>query len=335
MLDPLQRESLVLEAVRALLEAGTSGGDVSAAMASMVAATSSLHLCNLDDWERKLRAELLQVERRSDSPRWKFWSRRERFASWLDLCSANGFRRERILRSASNGAPSSFIFALALRRLNDWVPEVRAAARERLPVWAERSAPEDVVDALWYTFTYWGSWGRLEDADRALLVALTSIEKVACALEARIQHASAGPAAHVLSQAGRGPALDSWLPELAHAAVQPSVRAKAYRCLLEGRVVWTVGRRWIWTQIQWCKGRFEYVLAERPLPKCERLLDLLGRAMDDRSPLVRRVAAEFFITHLGLVGDDAPAIALRFASDSNPTVAERGRYALTQLEGQP
>lgn len=181
MPNQLERESLVLGAVRKLLEAGVSGGDAAEAMASLVAETSSLSLSNLDEWERKLRTELWQAERRPPSPRWKFWNRAERFASWLDLCSGDGFRRERILRSVSNAAPNGFFFAFALRRLNDWVPEVRAAAREHLPHWAERSAPEHVVDALWYTFAHWGSWGRLEEADRQLLVALTSIDKIASA----------------------------------------------------------------------------------------------------------------------------------------------------------
>jgi hypothetical protein len=332
MPNQLQRESEVLGAIRDLLEAGATGGKVADAMASVVAETSSLTMANLDEWERKIRTELWQAERTAPSPGWKFWNRAERFASWLDLCSGDGFRRERILRSVSHGAPNGFFFALALRRLNDWVPEVRAAARERLPYLSQCTAPEHVVDAIWYTLTHWDSWGRMQEADRQLLLELTSLGEVAPALKARILNASAGPASHVLAQTGRGPALDAWLVELARAAAQPSVRAKAYRCLFEERVVWTVGRRWLWTQIQWCKGRFELVLAERTLPRHDDILELLRAALNDRSPRVRRVAAEFVIKRLDLIGADARPIALRLASDTNATVAERGRHALTLLD---
>jgi transposase len=327
-----QQESTVLGAVRALLDATASGNRFADAMASVVAETSSLPLARLDEWERKVRAELWLAARRSPSPSWKFWSSPDRFASWLDLCSGDGFRRERILRSLSDGAPNSFFLVLALRRLNDWVPEVRAAARERLPLLSERSNPEHVVDALWYTFAHWSSWGRLEEVDRQLLVELTSNGQVAPLLKSRIHQASAGPAAYVLTQAGRGPGLDAWLAELARTAVQPSVRAMAYRSLFDERMVWTVGRRWIWTEVQWCKGRFEPVVAERILPRTEGLRQLLGLAMGDRSAQVRRVAAEFVFKHLDLLGPEAHPIALRLASDSNATVAERGRFALKLLD---
>jgi hypothetical protein len=328
----LQREPEVIGAVRALLEAGASGRSVAEAMAAVVAATSSLPLANLDEWERKLRTELWHADGRPPFPGWKLPNRPERFASWLDLCSGDGFRRERILRSLSDRAPNAFFLALALRRLNDWVPEVRSAARDRLPHLSARSAPEHVVDALWYTFAYWSSWGRAGDADQQVLIGLMSIGNVAAALKLRIRQATAGPASHVLSQAGRGSTLDESLPELAGTAIQPSVRAKAYRSLFEERVVWTVGRRWVWTQLQWCKGRFEPVLAERQLPKTEHISELLKAALNDRSPRVRRVAAEFLISHPDLFDSDARGIAVRLAADSNATVAERGRYLLKILE---
>jgi hypothetical protein len=53
--------------------------------------------------------------------------------------------------------------------------------------------------------------------------------------------------------------------------------------------------------------------------------------MADRSPVVRRVAAEFLIRELPSLGDDALAFAQRLAADRNPTVAQRGRFALQRL----
>jgi hypothetical protein len=172
----------------------------------------------------------------------------------------------------------------------------------------------------------------MEEADRQLLVDLTSVGTVASVLSVRIRRAAGGPAAHVLAQAGRGPALDPYLTEFASAAVQPSVRAKAYRCLLEERMVWIAGRRWKWTEIQWCKGRFEPVIAERALPRTGRLLELLTNAVKDRSAFVRRVAADFAISRPDVVRTEAPDFAARLATDANATVAERGRYLMTLLD---
>lgn len=235
------------------------------------------------------------------------------------------------VRSLTERAPNGFFFALALRRLNDWVPQARAAAREHLHQLAARSAPEHVVDALWHTLAHWSSWGRMEDVDRTVVVALLSIRDVALGLKSRIMQATAGPATHVLSQAGRAPALDEWLAELATSGIQPSVRAKAYRCLLEGRVVWVIGRKWRWTDVKWCKGRFEPVLGERATIERVRPLDFVRAASADTSPLVRRVAADFLVSQPASIGADAPVLAKQLASDPCAYVAERGRFALGML----
>jgi len=57
----------------------------------------------------------------------------------------------------------------------------------------------------------------------------------------------------------------------------------------------------------------------------------LGAAMADRSPMARRVAADFFIRELPSLGENALPLAQRTASDTSPSVAERGNFALKQL----
>jgi len=331
MSDRLNNEAAVLAAIERLLTAGTAGDDVADALALLVAETSLIPLNNLDAWESIIRTQLWAFERKPTPAWWKFRKRRTDFASWLDLCSGNGFRREGIIRTLSGGAPNAFFLTVAVRRLNDWVPQVRAAAREHLSRLAERSDPEHVVDALWSVLAHCDSWGRMEDADRQALGDLISIKRVAIALGSRIMAATAGPVTRILSQAGRVLALDSYLDEFAAAAIQPSVRAKAYRCLLEERVVWVVGRKWRWTDVKWCEGRFEPVVDERALAKNVNFLDCLRMAVVDRSALVRRVAAEFLIKDLGSIGDEAAIFAERLASDRSKYVAERGRFALARL----
>jgi hypothetical protein len=331
MSEDLRHKEAVMAAVNRLLTAGLSGDDVAGALDLLAAETSMIPLNKLDSWERMIRAELWTFERKPTSFWWKFRKRRAGFASWLDLCSGDGFRRERIIRSLSGGAPNAFFLALAVRRLNDWVPQVRAATREYLPRLAECSDPEQVVDALWHVLAHCGSWGRMEDGDRQALADLISIERIAFALGSRILVATAGPVTQILSQASRVPALDHRLKEFAEAAIQPCVRAKAYRCLLEGRMAWVAGRKWRWTDLKWCKGRFEPVIEERAISERVDFLACLREALVDRSALVRRVAAEFLIKELKSIGDEADGFAEHLASDPSPYVAERGRFALASL----
>ena len=171
----------------------------------------------------------------------------------------------------------------------------------------------------------------MERKDWDVLEQLISIEPVAIAIKSRITDSASGPASLILAQAGRSSVLDRWLEEIASYAIQPSVRARAYRSLFEQRMVWVVGRRWVWTDLKWGKGRLEPVLGERSFPVKTPFLDILTQGLGDRSPMVRRVAAEFLIKHLDAIGVDSFRMAERLASDPSPYVAARGRFALERL----
>lgn len=327
MSSRLPNETAVVSAIRHLLAAAAAGRGVAEAQTSLITETNRVPLESLERWERTIRSEMWLAADQSPTPRWKFWSRSARFLSWLDLCSGDGFRRERILRSASGGQPNAFFLALAIRRLNDWVPQVRAAAREHVPGLVENSDPGCVADALWTTFAHWEQWARIEDRDRDLLGNFLENERVANAFKERLIEAVAGPAAEVLAQAGRSLALDPLLPEIAVHGKQPSVRARACRSLLEGRVTWSTGRTWVWTDVQWCKGRFVPVFRDRPISQPIPARQAFRIALADRSPRVRRIAADRLITNPESAGSDARTYAERLANDSSSYVAERGRFA--------
>lgn len=325
----------VARTIYRILHSDSGGSDLDGVMAKLVAATSTLPLTSLDLWERSIRAALWDREgsyRPGGGVTWKDSGSPPR---WLDLCSGDGFKRERMLRSATDGAPNGLFFTLAVRRLNDWVPQVRVAARECLPSIARRTDPAYIVDALWATLPHFTSWGHLDTAGKETLVDLIAIDQVSHTFIARMIQATTGPAALILNQAGRTPVLDPWLDKIAATAVQPSVRAKAYRCLLEGRIVWVAGRQWTWIDIRWCKGRFEPILEHRLITTPAAFLPLLTRAMADRSAVVRRVAAESLSQRLEVVGPQARLLAERLLSDRSPSVADYGRFVLSQLDKIP
>lgn len=332
MLNLLSDANAVLSALRKLLSVGASDSEAAEAMALFAAETKSLQLKNLDAWERAVREELWVAEQNQRRTLWKPWARPHRFACWLDLSSHDGRKRESALRVISGGAPSPFLFALALRRLNDWVPQVRTAARATLPRVALNSKPQDVADALWSLLAHWNTWGRMESADRDVVIGLTAIDAVAYALRSKVLHATTGASAQVLSQCVRSPRFDQWIGEFAKDAAQPVVRARAYRWLLEGRAAWTIGREWKWTDLKWCKGRFESVFESRPIAASDAFLVTLSAAIADKSAVVRRVAAEFVIREVRSLGEHASSFARQLSSDASPSVAERGRFALKLLD---
>jgi len=330
MLQHMENKDKVLSAVRQFARSVNASDKTVADMSLLADATSHLSLTNLDVWERLLRWEFSNALKTSTSSIWKFWTKSTSSLTWMDLCSENGFNRQKTLHSLG-AAPNSFFFALAVRRLNDWVPQVREAAREKIPEIAKNTDPEFVVDALCAILPHWHSWGRMEDRDKRTLMDISSTEKVANLLKSRIISATAGPMTSILAQVGRTETLDRYLFEIAKNSIQPSVRAKAYRSLLEKKMVWHAGQKWKWTDKQYCKGRFEPIVCERTLSIASPFIETLELAVKDRSPMVRRVAGEMLIRKLKIIGAESIKLAELLASDSSPSVAERGKFALDRL----
>ena len=301
-------------------------------MSSLVEATSQLPLSNLDYWERLIRLEFSSALDSSSRSKWKVLSKSSLPLTWLDLISWDGYKREKALRTISGAAPNSFFFALAIRRLNDWVPQVRKAARQKLPLIVKESEPVHVIDALCITLLNWNSWGRIEDQGTQVLLEIISNEKIGSAIKLKLISSASGPMASLFTQVGRTSVLDKYIKEIAENAIQPSVRANAYRSQFEKRMAWVEGRKWEWTDIQYCKGRLIPIISERKLTITTPLIELLKKSSGDRSAIVRRISAEFLIRELETLGEEAQQLARVFSLDKSPSVSERGKFALKKLE---
>lgn len=320
----------VRRALRSALAAHSQTGDASSAMASFVDLTRAVPLVRLEDWEQAISVALLHRQRDVDPSGLRARALHD-VPPWLALCSGNGYQREAAIRALAGGAPNALFFALLLRRMNDWVSNVRCAARDVLPRVAARSDPHHVAEALWVVFRSWITWGRMTPAERDVLLGLVDLEPIALALKSRIIRATVGPAPQLLSQFLRSLVFVPWLREFSRDAVQPAVRAKAFRWLLAGQAVWVVRTEWVWTDKTWCKGRFEPVFESRSIPIEEPFHETLERAIADRSAMVRGVAVEFLIRNLHTLGERAQPFGERLAADADAAVARRGRYAMKML----
>lgn len=328
MLHDEEVEKVILKAVRKFATAVRNRRSDYSGMAELISLTSQLPMRNLDYWERLIRSEYSSIVDATATTQW--WRRtaiKDRPLTYIDIFSWDGYKRERALRTLVKAAPNGFFVAFALRRLNDWVPEVRRAARETLPQLADLTEIEHVVDAIVATFMYWGSWSRMGILEKQVLLDIATSETTMHVFKQKIIEESAGPMATLLGQMGRSSAIDSFLPEIALASVQPSVRAKAYRSLMEGKMKWLEGRKWVWTDVRYCEGRMIPIISERTINLHTDFLDNLNAAAADKSTAVRKVAAELFISKLNEYGDEAESLAKMFVQDSCQAVAERGRFA--------
>lgn len=327
-------ENTIISAVRNFSASINVQRKVVADTSELANLTIDLPLTNFDYWEKLIRTEYTNSLSNHVKPKLPFWSRwfqPKELLTWLDIISSDGYRREKALRAISGGAPNAFFFSLVLRRLNDWVPQVRQAAREILPELAKATDPKHVVEALCVSTINWHSWGRIESIDKEIILQIMQQDALIDQLKTKLISSSSGPMATLFSQLGRTNILDKSIEEIACLAKQPFVRAKAYRCLFERKMSWPDGMRWEWTDKRYCQGHYVTIISERKLSQEIPISELLKRASDDRSSIVRRVAAEFLIKELDNLGETAIVFANKFALNAAKSVSERGQFALKLL----
>lgn len=268
----------------------------------VISTTSELTLGRMEYWERFVRKQYDQALTNSSSRHWLFWRNNNPSITLLDLASWDGLRRERALKSVNSDLPNRFFMALAIRRLNDWVPQVRLAASKLMSQLLAHPDPASVADVIFFTFCHWSSWQRIDDTDRNAVFNVLANPRITEYFISILINSSAGPLVSVLSELGRSSVIDNQLEEIARQAVQPWVRAKAYRSLLERRITWVEGRKWQWTDRRYNEGKMIAVVVDRELTITVPFLSTLYTAANDRSSIVRRVAAEMLIKNLESVG---------------------------------
>jgi len=327
-------ELKISAALKEFVETKIASSKVVSDLSSVINATSELPLVNLEYWERLIREEYDNALTSGDSNKWKFWESNAPRITLLDLCSWDGYRREKALRTIGEKLPNRFFLALVLRRLNDWVPQVRQAAQDILSKVLVNTEPSYVADVICFTLSHWSSWKRIDNSNRKTLLDTLSNKEIANQLKLKLLNSTAGPLVVIFSEVGRVDALDTSLEEIATDAIQPSLRAKAYRSLFEGNISWLEGRKWICTDHAYNKGRMQPIVGDRIITTKILFLPTLRSAASDRSSLVRRVAAEILIKELDNLGNESSSLAQTFSMDRSIVVAERGKFALKKLAGE-
>lgn len=334
MAEKQKLEIRISAALKNFVETKITSSKVVLDLSLVIKATSELPLANIEYWERYIRNEYDNALTSCYSYGHRFEAHKTIQVTLLDLCSWDGHRREKALRVIAGKMPNRFFLALVLRRLNDWVPQVRQAAQDVLSKVLVKTEPSYVVDVICFTLSHWSSWKRIDYSYRKVLIDTLSNKEITNQLKLKLINSTSGPLTTIISEVGRTNIFDNYMKEIATNAIQPSLRAKVYRSLLEGRMTWFKGREWEWTYRQYNEGRMKTLFGERALTLQIQLLPTLLSAANDRSSVVRRVAAEILIKELDNIGDESADLAEKLSKDHSNTVSERGKFALKKLAGE-
>ncbi|WP_241584602.1 hypothetical protein [Rosenbergiella epipactidis] len=326
------QQQQIIRAIKTALTFDIAYQKVRPDISSFIAITSTLSLNNFKVWENIIRLHIALSLDNYSSKKCRFRTLPLGSLRWLDLCSGDGFKREKALKLLSGAAPNSFLFCLVTRRLNDWVPQVRIAAREALTRLIEATDPEHTVDMLWVSLPCWNSWTRMGELERKSLLAILDKPDIEEALKKRLMTSASGPVSTLFSQAGRTTVFDNVITDFAQHAIQPSLRAKAYRVYFESQFVFVTGKQWQWVDKAQGRRRQVPILVSREIQRVGSINENLRRAVLDSSPRVRRVAGEILIKELDNLGEQALKLATDLAADPCSSVSERGQFALRELQ---
>jgi hypothetical protein len=245
-------------------------------------------------------------------------------AAWLMLFHYDGRVREAALDRLPGPPTSPFLFAAIAFRLNDWAFQVRTAAERCARRLFPQTAPEIVAAAglaLLDREFHWSRWG---DEAAALYETLDRDDVAAHILESFRRPAN-GPESRRFRYLLRFPRYEAAVQDLARTAANPAVRAIAFTALLNRRIEWPVGYTIQWTDKIYGEGRrvrkMEGHAFDHDIPPGA----LIEMGFADRSPMIRRLAADAFTANPTGPSDPAALLA-RMLEDRSPAIRMRADY---------
>jgi len=245
---------------------------------------------------------------------------------FLFLFHRDGHVREAALRKIAVPIPSAFLFAALASRLNDWVPQVRAAAAECARRTFAITSPAVIAEAATVLLPRNSTWGRWA-AERDLMDEAFARSDVTQNIADILTRRTTGPSAAILRQALRSAPMDSHLATLARDSIQPAVRAVAAQALIDGFASWASGWRWRWIDKSMGVRKAEAVFERRELSVLVDRTSQIEAALSDRSAVVRNAAIAGLIRYR----DEIPnvrALAEPLLQDRSRRVRERARFLL-------
>lgn len=244
--------------------------------------------------------------------------------AWLFLFHPSGHMREAALDAIQDPPRSPFFSAALAWRLNDWAEPVRRAARRCGERVLQHTAADVAADAALYLLDRHLVWGRWS-GEAKVLDRMFDRKEVMVRIAAQLSRRATGPMATCLRQILRYQGFDEHLPGLAANAIQPSVRAIAYRCLISGQATWPVGYEWAWIDKVYGLRQRVPKLETRGIQRSVPLSTIAGNAVRDRSAFVRTIAADALIIIRAQVPDLEALIAV-LETDRSPAVRSRADF---------
>lgn len=245
----------------------------------------------------------------------------------LFIFHRNGFLREKALDQIQGPIESPFQIAALAWRLNDWVPDVRAAAFRCAERCLPLTSPAVFASCYLATIGVRFTWMRWSDREKAIIEKQLARIDVVEAIVNCLLTEQVGPVPSSLAYTIRHKWIDPYLSAIAFKAAVPGVRAIALRALIDGKATFADGKVWRWIDKPMGIRKIEPRICVRPLTIETDRMPLIRTAIDDSSAVVRRVALTGLIDH-EIDNPEAAVLAKQCIRDPSASIRARANFIL-------
>jgi hypothetical protein len=209
----------------------------------------------------------------------------------------DGWIREAALRTLNSPLSRSIVAYGLMSRLNDWSPQVRAAASSAFDRCLRTADPDVLAPAIWIVLRNGLGWGRWPDGYFAFVDKIMAHDGLVSVLANHVVGEKRGGNGAVFRAMCSSPAFDHFLLQIAGTAQQAHIRADALNFLAAGRALWPLGTvRKVWVDKSMGKYRMVSEYGSRTLSISCDIAETLRVALDDRSVAVRKEALDALTT---------------------------------------
>ena len=242
---------------------------------------------------------------------------------WLLMFHGSGYVRQGAMEALTTSPSCPFEVAAVVYRLNDWVDNVRAASKVYASRFLGTASAEVIGESTFFLLPQSAYLNRWDDEALSIWKETIYRADVLSTLREQFLAPRRGKVGQSLRLLLQRPDFDSSLEKLALGAKLPTVRAIAIETLIMGRARWVVGYRREWVNKVYGITRRVAEFDSRRVEIRFGVAEVLHAAAQDKSSLVRRIAADYLIAQRESWTPEMFKISEALKRDKSPAVRSR------------
>ncbi len=240
----------------------------------------------------------------------------------------SGHVRQAALEALNEAPVNMFEFAALVYRLNDWVPEVRAAAASTYRRLAADIPAQMIAESSIHLLPRAVLFSRWSLREKGVYLDSAFRQDVAEAVGRVLMGRPLGRIGRFFRVMLQRPGLDRYLTDLAKQAQIPLVRAIAYETLITRQARWFEGHNWRWLDKRYGIKQRGPAYERRRLEHDHDIEALIRDGAADRSIVVRKTVAQAMVEARGELTEAVLPSARTLAEDPSPSVRLHAEFFL-------